>query len=100
MKPDSKELRGFPADLELPAEKDPQEPEVCQAKTARRAGRGPQELLGLQEPPGPPVTQAPQENRENWAHRVLLEAKARKVNGATFSRRHPSRPSPGRSVSS
>lgn len=100
VKLDNKEHREFLAELELQAEKDLQDPEDCQAKTAHQADRVQQELLGHQEPQGPRVTQALQENRENWVHQVLLEARGRKVNGVTCSQQHQFRPSPGRSVSS
>lgn len=98
--PDNKEHRDFLAEPELRAEKDRRDPEGFRVKTARRADQDPPEPSGLQEPRGPQVTRAPQERWENWDHRVLQEAKARKENEATCSRRRPSRPSPGRSASS
>lgn len=96
----NKELRGSLVDLEVWEEKDQQEPEGSQVKTGHQADRvlqepsDPRELQGLQDSPDL------QGNRGSWDHRVHLEAKGRKGNGATSSPRLRFRPSPGRSVSS
>lgn len=100
VKLDHKEHRECLADLELQAERDLQESEACWARTAPRADRAPQELLGRQEPRGPRVTPALQGKWENWAPRVFWEARGRRVNGETSSPQLQFRPSPGRSVSS